>query len=131
MRIACKYLECEGDFRNLCKMDVQNGVTNYRRQIEKAEIISMQSESEQTKRIVNNYYVKNDDVNGYEMFYLEIKADSFLWHQIRCIMAILLLVGTEREQPDVILELLDVEKNPRLVNSSFDALVFNNLLSLF
>lgn len=46
------------------------------------------------------------------MYYLEIKANAFLWHQIRCIMAVLLLIGQKREQPSIISELLDVCNNP-------------------
>lgn len=46
------------------------------------------------------------------MYYLEIQANAFLWHQIRCIMAVLLLVGQKREQPSIISELLDVCSNP-------------------
>lgn len=46
------------------------------------------------------------------MYYLEIQANAFLWHQIRCIMAVLLLVGQKREQPSIITELLDVCSNP-------------------
>lgn len=46
------------------------------------------------------------------MYYLEIQANAFLWHQIRCIMAVLLLVGQRREKPSVISELLDVATNP-------------------
>lgn len=44
---------------------------------------------------------------------LTIKSNAFLWHQIRCIMGILLLVGREQEKPEIITELLDVEKCPR------------------
>ena len=33
MREAAKYLVGEKDFRNLCKMDVANGVTNFIRKI--------------------------------------------------------------------------------------------------
>lgn len=46
------------------------------------------------------------------MYYLEIKANAFLWHQIRCIMAVLLLVGQKREHPSIVRELLDVSSNP-------------------
>lgn len=46
------------------------------------------------------------------MYYLEIQANAFLWHQIRCIMAVLLLVGQKHEQPSVITKLLDVGNNP-------------------
>lgn len=42
-----------------------------------------------------------------------IKSRAFLWHQIRCIMGILLLVGQEAEEPRVVAELLDVDSCPR------------------
>lgn len=47
------------------------------------------------------------------MYVIKIRAKAFLWHQIRCIMGILLLIGQNKEAPSVIEELLDVEKNPR------------------
>lgn len=49
----------------------------------------------------------------FSMHVISIQGQAFLWHQIRCIMGILFLIGQEKEQPEVILELLDVEKNPR------------------
>lgn len=47
------------------------------------------------------------------MYCLEIEGNAFLWHQIRCIMGVLLLIGKGHETPDVITELFDVEKHPR------------------
>lgn len=44
---------------------------------------------------------------------LEITSQAFLWHQIRCLMGILLLVGQKKEEPEVILKLLDVETCPQ------------------
>lgn len=38
MKQACKYLEGSHDFRNLCKMDVGNGVTTYIRNIHSADV---------------------------------------------------------------------------------------------
>ena len=43
---------------------------------------------------------------------LTIRSQAFLWHQIRCIMGILLLVGQEKEKPDIVLHLFDIEKCP-------------------
>lgn len=99
MQKACVLLQRHTDFRNFCKMDVHNGVTNYTRNIQSASI-----------QLCPNEVEKED--KGYGMYYLQIKANAFIWHQIRCIMAILLLIGQENEQPDVITELLDVQKNP-------------------
>lgn len=47
------------------------------------------------------------------MYQLTLKGQAFLWHQVRCIVAVLLLIGENKESPEVIKELLDVEKNPR------------------
>jgi tRNA pseudouridine38/39 synthase len=39
-----------------------------------------------------------------------VDGSSFLWHQIRCIVAILFLVGQKKESPSIVDELLDIEK---------------------
>uniref|UniRef100_A0A0A1WJ33 tRNA pseudouridine(38/39) synthase n=1 Tax=Zeugodacus cucurbitae TaxID=28588 RepID=A0A0A1WJ33_ZEUCU len=101
MQKGCELLARHTDFRNFCKMDVNNGVTNYIRQVFKATV--QRCEVEQCGK---------DAVDGYAMYMLEIRANAFLWHQIRCIMAVLLLIGEGKEQPEVISELLDVAKNP-------------------
>ncbi|KAL0858761.1 hypothetical protein ABMA27_011234 [Loxostege sticticalis] len=97
MRRACTYLVGSHDYRHLCKMDVANGVTEFRREIFKADIVPVAGDS--------------DDPTA--MYCLIIEGNAFLWHQIRCIMGVLLLVGQGNEQPEVISELLDVDKNPR------------------
>merc|ERR1712187_663131 len=38
---------------------------------------------------------------------------SFLYHQVRCIVAVLLMVGQGLEDPGIVKELLDIEKHPR------------------
>ena len=96
MRSAARLLIGEHDFRNLCKMDVGNGVVNYRRAISQVDLT-----------------VSDDDADGYEMCELTIVGQAFLWHQIRCIVSILFLVGQQREPPAVVSELLDVERRPR------------------
>lgn len=47
------------------------------------------------------------------MYVITIKGKAFLWHQIRCIMGVLILIGQNREDVNVIKELLDVDQNPR------------------
>ena len=46
MRIGCNYLLGEHDFRNLCKMDVNNGVVNYMRNIRSADITQYSSQKD-------------------------------------------------------------------------------------
>ncbi|XP_049886954.1 tRNA pseudouridine(38/39) synthase-like [Pectinophora gossypiella] len=97
MRAACSALVGSHDFRHLCKMDVGNGVTEFRREIIRADIVALEEDSESPT----------------SMHCLMIEGNAFLWHQIRCIMGVLLLVGQRQETVDVIKELLDVERNPR------------------
>lgn len=44
---------------------------------------------------------------------LTIRGNAFLWHQIRYIVSILMLIGQNKEEPGLILNLLDVTQNPR------------------
>ncbi|KAL6257389.1 hypothetical protein P5V15_010961 [Pogonomyrmex californicus] len=85
---AAKYAIGDHDFRNICKMDVANGVVNFKRTVIDAQVT-----------LVNGQNVE--------------KSTAFLWHQIRCLMGILLLVGRRKEEPEIILRLLDIETCPQ------------------
>lgn len=98
MQAACTHLVGSHDFRNLCKMDVGNGVVAFEREIKNARIVLARGST--------------TDESVYDMFYFELTGKAFLWHQVRCIVAILLLVAQRKEQPDIIRKLLDVESNP-------------------
>ncbi|XP_052901942.1 tRNA pseudouridine(38/39) synthase [Anopheles moucheti] len=97
MEEGARYLVGVHDFRNFCKMDVGNGVVNFVRSIDAISIEMCQED-----------YLDE----GYNMLCVELTGKAFLWHQVRCIMAVLLLVGQGKEEPSVVKELLDVEKNP-------------------
>ncbi|XP_033321543.2 tRNA pseudouridine(38/39) synthase [Megalopta genalis] len=96
---AVKYTIGEHDFRNICKMDVANGVTNYKRTVLDAKVLLHRADCR--------------NIPAYDMCEMNIKSHAFLWHQIRCLMGILLLVGQGKEQPEVITELLDIVNCPR------------------
>lgn len=51
----------------------------------------------------------NETSDSNDLLVLEISGKAFLWHQIRCIVAILLLVGEEKEKPEIMSDLLDTE----------------------
>jgi len=87
MREALQLLVGTHDFRNLCRMDVEK-VYNFERKIHSADII-----------------VEKD------VCYILIVGQAFLWHQIRCIAAVLFLIGRGLEEPAVVRELLDVKAN--------------------
>nr|CAG4640959.1 EOG090X083V [Eulimnadia texana] len=96
MQEATRLLIGQNDFRNFCKMDVGNGVVNYVRSISEISIRPLDSFD-----------------SGYSLHELTISGQAFLWHQVRCIVAVLFMVGQGKEKPEVITELLDIEKNPR------------------
>jgi len=139
---AASALIGEHDFRNLCKMDVGNGVVTYRRHITAVDLTVCRHESRicQMKtgtaddNVVNtspDYLEPDVTVNkaaqnvlhpnlddresvddSSEICELTITGQAFLWHQIRCIVAVLFLIGQGRENPSIISELLDVERHP-------------------
>jgi len=49
---------------------------------------------------------------GRAMWVFEITGRGFLWHQVRCMIAVLLLVGQKLEKPEVVDWLLDVDATP-------------------
>lgn len=89
---AAKY-EGRHDFRNLCKLDGSKQIVNHVREIISSKIIPHETDE--------NYVI------------FDLKGLAFLWHQVRCMVAILLMVGQKLEKPSLIDELLDVERNPQ------------------
>uniref|UniRef100_A0A3Q3KRK3 Pseudouridine synthase I TruA alpha/beta domain-containing protein n=1 Tax=Monopterus albus TaxID=43700 RepID=A0A3Q3KRK3_MONAL len=100
MADAAKKYEGTHDFRNLCKMDVGNGVLQFERTILSAEVKPVQPQ-----------HMSSTD--HYDLFIFEIKGLAFLYHQVRCMMAVLLLIGQKLEAPEIINQLLDVQSNSR------------------
>ncbi|KAK7194264.1 pseudouridine synthase A-like protein [Novymonas esmeraldas] len=87
MAEAAAHLRGTHNFRNFCKMDVVN-VSNFTRTVLAAGL----HPSEQLPGLIS---------------YLEITANSFLYHQIRCTMEVLFLVGRGMEEPSVVPALLE------------------------
>ena len=97
MKKATSYFVGENDFRNFCKLDVQKQINNFKRRIDSADIVPYEG------------VPANRDS---KMYTLELQGSAFLWHQVRCMMAILFLVGQRLEQPEIVRDLLDIEKYP-------------------
>ena len=89
------------DFRNLCKMNVLE-VSNFVRVIKAARIVvpdgGAGGEGGEGRRLVTCH--------------IEIVGQAFLWHQIRCLVAVLFLVGRGLEKPGIVDALLDIDANP-------------------
>ncbi|XP_011365403.1 tRNA pseudouridine(38/39) synthase [Pteropus vampyrus] len=90
------------DFRNLCKMDVANGVINFHRTILSAQV-----------QLVGQGLAEERWQEPFQICQFEVTGQAFLYHQVRCMMAILFLIGQGMEKPEIIDELLNVEKNPQ------------------
>lgn len=90
------------DFRNLCKMDVANGVVNFQRTILSAQV-----------QLVGQSLAEERREEPFQLCQFEVSGQAFLYHQVRCMMAILFLIGQGMEKPEIIDELLNIEKNPQ------------------
>lgn len=91
IRAAAKLYEGIHDFRNFCKIDGSKQITNFFREVYSANIVHQEGD----------FYV------------FDLKGSAFLWHQVRCMVAVLFLVGQGLEAPTIVSDLLDVTKYPR------------------
>lgn len=118
MKEACTYLVGTHDFRNFCKLDASKQITNFTRTILRCEISPLTSGPPSTTLTApaspppssssssSSRYVDSGS------YVLDLEGTAFLWHQVRCITAILLLIGQGHEQPTLIRTLLDTASTP-------------------
>jgi len=111
----------EHDFRNICKMDVANGVTTFVRRLDLVKVEAIQQTENFSSPLLSG--------SGLQLCKLTVVGSGFLWHQIRCIVALLFFVGEGLELPSVISRLLDVKSNPRKPQYNMAADFPLNLLS--
>ncbi|KAL3317474.1 tRNA pseudouridine synthase 3 [Cichlidogyrus casuarinus] len=113
LKQASNYFVGTHDFRNLSSSQVKNGVFECVRDIKSIEIETPKGD------IVSSF----GDSEPHEIFCLHIKAPSFLYHQIRCMVAFIMIVGAGLEPPEasslsffsimqLIQDLLDINKYP-------------------
>ncbi|KAG6408507.1 hypothetical protein SASPL_131520 [Salvia splendens] len=121
MESAGKRFIGEHDFRNFCKMDAAN-VHNYRRYITSFEIFSCNERFKSNPEPSNSglgrihhghIYVCQLRYGDDELWAMKIKGSAFLWHQIRCMVAVLFMIGQGLESSNVIDKLLDIERTAR------------------
>lgn len=127
MRVAAKKLEGLHDFRNLCKIDPSKQMGSCERRIGHADVRLWEGDGAEVTRSGG---LSVDGVEGWgtlarkmgigemvdegpKVFVFEVHGSAFLWHQVRCMVAMLFLVGQGLERPEVVDELLDIGRNPR------------------
>uniref|UniRef100_M4B3Y2 tRNA pseudouridine synthase n=1 Tax=Hyaloperonospora arabidopsidis (strain Emoy2) TaxID=559515 RepID=M4B3Y2_HYAAE len=97
MRRAAQFLVGKHDFRNFCRIDHNCHV--YERSVGSFEIVEWPGQ-------------RADD-SSQQMYCCKVFGRAFLWHQVRCMVEVLFLIGSGQEEPYIIPELLDIERTPR------------------
>lgn len=119
MRKAAKKLEGLHDYRNLCKIDPSKQMSSCERRIGFADVSLWEGAGAEfvLNENLNDGRMQADQmgqaVQGPQVYCFSVHGSAFLWHQVRCMIAILFLVGQGLEKPEIVDELLDVKKNPR------------------
>lgn len=98
MKIAAKDFIGEHDFRNFCKLDVKHVKTFVR------SVKSISIDPVDDNRNSNEWS---------DLYVITITGSAFLWHQVRCMVSILFLIGQSKEDTSIVSELLDTTKFPK------------------
>mmetsp|Transcript_21219 Transcript_21219/g.86763 ORF Transcript_21219/g.86763 Transcript_21219/m.86763 type:complete len:473 (-) Transcript_21219:302-1720(-) len=94
MREGAKAFIGQHDYRNYCKIDVNDAKASYVRVILDVQINPVKS----SRLCVDQ-----------NLFEIVVKGYAFLWHQIRCMAAVLFRVGSCLEPPSIVERLLRVD----------------------
>lgn len=119
MRKAAKMFEGVHDFRNFCKVDPSKQITNFVRRIFESDIVEVDGVNTAVPYLDDPQFrdaTAEPGVAHPKVYYFHVRGSAFLWHQIRCMVAVLFLVGQGLEDPGVVAELLDPERHPRRPN---------------
>ena len=103
MNEAIEQFEGTHNFINFCRIDVV-ATTNHERTIKKARI----------ERFQEWQSLEEDPRN--QMYYFHFIGNAFLWHQIRFMATILFMVGSHKEDPAIVGQMLDPTIFPRKPN---------------
>ena len=103
MRAGAQRLLGEHDLRNFCKIDPT--VTNFVRQILRFDV-------EPCTTFAGGLPADHPQ----SIWAFTISGTAFLYHQVRCMVAVLFLVGEGKEAPGIVSELLDLRRYPRRPN---------------
>ncbi|TPX47689.1 hypothetical protein SeMB42_g01784 [Synchytrium endobioticum] len=109
MKTAASAFKGVHDYTNFCRVDPSRDV-NHIRVIEDAGIFRVDEIDEYLCNPVSTQHncgtsSRTDSPNTMMVFY--VKGRAFLWHQVRCMMAILFLIGEELEPPSLVSTLLN------------------------
>lgn len=124
MQDAAKRYEGLHDFRNFCKVDPAKQITNFDRRIFHASVTEVPQNEGPVGFVGKPEFGQREGsevtANGStdlanrppKVYTFNVNGSAFLWHQVRCLVAVIFLVGQGLEPPSIVSDLLDVEKNP-------------------
>lgn len=104
MARAAKFFVGRHDFRNFCRID--ENVDNFERVLYEVDICRV---SDDQKVEVSDWRCQQG--TSYEMFYIFVRGQAFLWHQVRCMAAVLFDVGLQNEKPEIVKRMLNDATN--------------------
>ena len=125
MRTAAKKFEGLHDFQNFCKVDPGKQITDFSRRIFYSDIVEVKEKDQAAAFIKSNGFtefpedgrITNGTANRHgssaiqtpKVYMFVLHGSAFLWHQVRCMVAMLFLIGQGLESPDLIDNLLDTK----------------------
>lgn len=125
MRDGAKRFVGQHDFRNFCKVDGSKQLENFERTIfhaaieeadEGASYVSEDDFKYHKDSISNNKISRlpfSDRAHLPTVYTFTLHGSAFLWHQVRHMAAILFHIGQGFESPELVSELLDIQKHPQ------------------
>jgi tRNA pseudouridine38/39 synthase len=124
MRDAGQALVGAHDFRNVCKVDLSN-TQNFVREVLSFRVVADGRDGEAARPVAARDFSPAGRAaagaadaaafsggGGRGVAYFEVVGRAFLWHQIRCVAALMFLVGRGLESRASVVALLDVDRVP-------------------
>ena len=107
MKEAANLLCGYHNFKNFCKIDKSD--ENWKEKNYERRIFEIKIEKVLNNEFIYPFNIDKNIINDeyYQAYVCIIKGSAFLWHQVRCIMQILFLIGDELEEISLIYKMLD------------------------
>ena len=122
MRTAAKKFEGLHDFQNFCKVDPGKQIADFSRRIFYSDIVEVKDEDQAAAFVhqkgfdefPNGEHISNgihheqaSVIRPPKIYMFVLHGSAFLWHQVRCMVAMLFLIGQGLESPSLVSKLLD------------------------
>ncbi|KAI9093734.1 pseudouridine synthase [Phlyctochytrium arcticum] len=108
MREAAHQYTGTHDFRNFCKVDPAKNIKSYERHVLDADIRPLGREDDVQWADGGDGLDSKGTASPDTFYVFTVTGHGFLWHQVRCMMAILFLIGAGKEPgnlPTILMEL--------------------------